>query len=182
MNLFAQLERSYSEPHRFYHTKKHIDDCLSKLSLWELSFEERAILTDAILWHDAVYNPRSSTNEADSAKLYARSLLNADPFSVQVHRLINLTAKHNPVEGDRLGQILVSIDLSILGSSLEAYELYAENIRKEYSFVSDEDYAIGRSKVLEGFLAKEVIFPDALAFRKWEAAARSNIEGELLLF
>ena len=81
--------------------------------------------------------------------------------------------------GDRLGAILVSIDLSILGADRPRYEAYAAAIRKEYAHVPDEAYRSGRSDVLRRFVARPVIYPDAAFAETYDRRARDNIDWEL---
>jgi predicted metal-dependent HD superfamily phosphohydrolase len=74
---FEQVEKLYSEPHRAYHNMSHVRDLLASLDLvlethLEPSVQPKdvAITTIAAFFHDVIYNPRSSTNEKDSANLF----------------------------------------------------------------------------------------------------------------
>ena len=80
---------------------------------------------------------------------------------------------------DRLGAILISIDLSILGAEGARYDAYAAAIRQEYSHVGDRDYRAGRAKVLSQFAARSVIFPDAVFAARYDRQARENLAREL---
>jgi predicted metal-dependent HD superfamily phosphohydrolase len=177
------LERAYGEPQRRYHTRRHIEDCLEKLAAWPgLTAAERRVLTWAIWWHDAVYDPRAADNEARSAELARRDLpaFGATPAEVdEVARLILLTAGHRVPEGDRLGVVLVSIDLSILAAAPDAYDAYARAVREEYAHVPEDLWRRGRSAVLQRFLDTPVIFPDPAFRAAHETAARANLEREL---
>jgi predicted metal-dependent HD superfamily phosphohydrolase len=177
------LERAYAEPHRRYHTRRHIEDCLAKLAAWPgLSPAERRVLIWAIWWHDAVYDPRASDNEAESAELARRDLpgLGATPAEVdEVARLIRLTAGHHVAEDDRLGAILVCIDLSILAAEPPAYDAYSAAVRAEYAHVPDEAWRRGRAAVLQRFLETPVIFPDPGFRAAHEAQARANLAREI---
>ena len=100
-----------------------VDDDGGRLALLdevpELMDSERRVLTWAIWWHDAIYDPRASDNEARSAELAKRELRDLDATlheRDEVARLIRLTAGHEVEAEDRLGEILVSIDLAILGA------------------------------------------------------------------
>lgn len=177
------LEAAYAEPQRRYHTRRHIDDCLRKLAAWPgLTEAERRVLVWAIWWHDAVYDPRAPGNEARSADLARRDLpaLGATAAEVdEVARLILLTAGHRVGAGDRLGEILISIDLSILAAPAADYDAYARAVREEYAHVPAEAWRQGRSAVLQRFLDTPVIFPDP-AFRvAHEGRARANLKREL---
>lgn len=177
------LEAAYAEPNRRYHNRRHIEDCLAVLGGWpDLDATERRLLTWAIWWHDAVYDPRAGDNEARSAEWALRDLpaLGATVAEAQeVARLILLTAGHAVPDGDRLGAILVSIDLSILGAEPDAYDAYARNVRAEYAHVPEPAWRQGRGAVLKRFLDASVIFPDPLVRRAREAQARANLAREL---
>jgi predicted metal-dependent HD superfamily phosphohydrolase len=178
-----ELEAAYAQPHRRYHTRTHIEQCLALLDqVPDLTETEHQILTYAIWWHDAVYDPAASDNEAKSAEMAKRDLRD---FDVSLHardevaRLILLTAGHEVEEGDRLGEILVSIDLSILGAPDDRYDAYAKAVREEYPHVPDDLWRTGRARVLQRFLDAKVIFPDP-AFAQWlESQARANLSREL---
>jgi predicted metal-dependent HD superfamily phosphohydrolase len=98
----------------------------------------------------------------------------------EVARLIRLTRGHTVEPGDRLGALLVSIDLSILGRPPQLYDRYAVAIREEYAFVPDDAFRAGRAGVLRRFLEAEVIFPDPRFRSRLKAAARANLMRELV--
>jgi predicted metal-dependent HD superfamily phosphohydrolase len=177
------LEAAYAEPHRRYHTRRHIEDCLEKLAGWPgLTEAERRLLTWAIWWHDAIYDPAAPDNEARSAELARAELpaLGATPAEIEeVARLILLTAGHQVREGDRLGEVLVSIDLSILAATPADYDAYARNVRAEYAHVPDEAWRRGRPAVLQRFLDAPVIYPDPSFRAAHEPQARANLEREI---
>ena len=172
------LIAAYAAPNRYYHNLGHIEDCLGLLAGVEsLSAANREILTQAIWWHDVVYDPTRSDNEELSAQLAEQHV--AAEFRHDVGRLIRLTRTHRVEPGDRLGAILISIDLSILGAEPSRYDAYAAAIRREYAHVPDGDYRAGRSGVLSRFAAQPVIFPDAAFARKFDRQARANLAREL---
>ena len=181
--MTPDLEAAYAQPHRRYHTRAHIEQCLALLDkVPDLTETEHQILTYAIWWHDAVYDPAASDNEARSAQLAKTDLRD---FDVSIHareevaRLILLTAGHEVEEGDRLGELLVSIDLAILGAPADRYEAYARAVREEYAHVPEAAWRAGRAKLLQRFLDAQVIFPDP-AFADWlDAQARENLTREL---
>jgi predicted metal-dependent HD superfamily phosphohydrolase len=172
------LVAAYSAPNRYYHNLKHVEDCLGALAgVDDLSATDREILTQAIWWHDVVYEPTRSDNEERSARLAEQHV--ASDISQEVGRLIRLTKIHQVEPDDRLGAILISIDLSILGAEPSRYDAYAAAIRKEFAHVPEGDYRAGRSKVLTRFAAQPVIFPDAAFARKFDRQARENLAREL---
>ena len=173
-----ELVAAYTAPGRHYHNPGHIEDCLGALAtVNDLSAEEREILTEAIWWHDVVYDPIRSDNEELSAQL-AEQHVRPD-ISQEVGRLIRLTATHQVEPADRLGAILISIDLSILGAGPARYDAYSAAIRKEYAHVPDNDYRAGRARVLRQFAERPFIYPDAAFAEKYDRQARENLAREL---
>lgn len=179
----AGLIARYGEPHRRYHSWAHIQACLDELARLDgLSGREREILTFAIWWHDAIYDPRRSDNEEQSAELAKRELAEAgepDAVGREVARLILLTRGHEVDAGDRLGALLVSIDLSILGAAPPAYAAYAAAVREEYAFVPEDAFRGGRATILERFLESPRLFPDKAFADRLEAQARANLRTEV---
>lgn len=177
------LDARYAEPHRRYHTGAHIQDCLARLAeIPDLGEAERRVLTWAIWWHDAIYDPTRTDNEAASAELARRELpeFGATPAEIDdVARLIALTAGHAVASGDRLGALLVSIDLSILGAEPSAYDAYAAAVRAEYAPVPEAAFRSGRRRVLQHFLESPALFPDPVFASRLETPARANLAREI---
>ena len=172
------LIAAYAAPNRHYHNLAHIKDCLDKLARVDgLSAAEREILTEAIWWHDVVYDAARSDNEELSAQLAEHHV--AAGIRQEVGRLIRLTKTHQVEPADKLGAILISIDLSILAAEPSRYDAYAAAIRKEFAHVGDDAYRAGRADVLRRFAARPVIFPDAAFAPTWEQKARENLAREL---
>lgn len=173
-----ELSAAYAAPGRHYHNLAHIEDCLAALAQVDgLSVVEREVLTEAIWWHDVVYDPTRSDNEELSARL-AEQHVRAD-LRQDVARLIRLTRTHEVDPNDRLGAILISIDLSILGAAPARYDAYAAAIRQEFIHVSDPDYRAGRARVLRRFAARAVIYPDAGFAARYDRRVRENLAREL---
>ena len=127
----------------------------------------RAILTEAIWWHDVVCDPKRPDNEEQSAILAEQHV---DPaISVEAGRLVRLTKTDDVAPGDRRGAVLISIDLGILGADPATYDTYADAIRKEFA----------RAKVLKRFFERQVIYPDASFARRLDRMARANLAREI---
>jgi len=172
------LVAAYAAPNRSYHNLNHIEECLDLLAGVDgLSAGGRDILIQAIWWHDVVYDPTRSDNEELSAQLAEQHV--AGDIGHEVGRLIRLTRTHRVESGDRLGAILISIDLSVLGAEPSRYDAYAAAIRKEFAHVPEGDYRVGRSAVLSRFAAQPVIFPDAAFANRYDRQARANLAREL---
>ena len=179
----ARARADYSAPGRFYHDERHLGDCLGQLDKIEnLDERERRLLRWAILWHDVIYDPRRDDNEERSAERAQRDLLACgveQGDAPEVARLIRLTESHRADAGDRLGALLVSIDLAVLGSDPDRYRAYAQAVRREYGHVPDEAWRSGRSAVLESLLAADPLYPHPRYRAALESRARRNMEAEL---
>jgi predicted metal-dependent HD superfamily phosphohydrolase len=97
----------------------------------------------------------------------------------EVARLILLTKGHDVAAVDRLGALMVSIDLSILAAEPERYDAYARAVREEYAHVPEPAFRGGRAAVLRRFLEAKVLFPDTALAARWDTPARANLAREL---
>ncbi|MEO1170701.1 MAG: N-methyl-D-aspartate receptor NMDAR2C subunit [Myxococcota bacterium] len=180
--LFEELLTRYQEPHRAYHTLSHVTACLGWLEWsWALAERPNEILV-ALWYHDAVYEPRASDNEEQSAAL-ARERLSgcgADPTAVdRVARLVMATRDH--VGASRDEQLIVDIDLAILGARPALFDAYDHGIRSEYAHVPAPLYAFGRRRVLRRFLESPVLYQTAPLRETLESPARANLTRALRL-
>lgn len=186
-HCLAQAEEraraAYREPGRHYHDERHLADCLDQLDeVAGLQARDRRLLRWAILWHDCVYDAMRNDNEERSARFAYRELVGCGVpgrEADEVERLILLTKGHRAAEDDRLGAILVSIDLSILGSEPERYRRYADAVRREYAQVTDDAWRAGRIAVLEKLLAADPLFPAPQFAQALDVRARRNMSGEI---
>ncbi len=183
--LLAEVLSRYAGTGRRYHSTVHVRTVVTRVVL--LLSELGAAVDDphtvvwAALWHDAIYDPRSSTNEADSAALARSSLgaLGVEPLRLdEVERLILLTARHRVEDDDAAGAVLVDADLAVLGADPDAYAAYVEGVRGEYGFVTDAAWRTGRALVLRRILELPHIFTTE-RMRAYESAARRNLTSEI---
>ena len=173
--IFALLIRRYSEPHRAYHTLQHIGECFEQLDRAPgEAFHEVGL---ALWFHDAIYDPRASDNEMRSAQ-WAREVLRdtgaADAAIDAVERMI-LATRHQAAPQEYDAQLVVDIDLSILGASQTRYREYEDQIRQEYAWVEDSAFRRGRIGVVQHFLSQPFIYSTDDYRERFEARARSNL-------
>lgn len=155
------LLRAWTEPHRRYHTLQHLEECLELAQARATDFSpiEQAHLTLALWFHDAVYDTHGSDNERRSATLAMTELTKVGVPAEHCARIAQLVlatehdAASAPAE-DPLTQLLIDIDLAILGASAARFAEYEGQIRQEYSWVPDTVYAAGRKKVLDHFRSR----------------------------
>lgn len=70
---WREISERHSERHRHYHTLSHLAELFSFLDSpygAEIAPSRRPLVEYAIFFHDIIYDPRSRTNEEDSAKLF----------------------------------------------------------------------------------------------------------------
>ncbi len=180
---YADLCSRYSEPSRFYHTLSHIARMLQTIDEWQpVVGVKDATVRLAVWFHDAVYDSRRNDNEEQSARLAREALTDWHvPEAVvgRVERLILATKSHDLDVQDSLGGLFLDADLEILGSPPEEYARYSRAIREEYSWVTDEDYHVGRVRVLRLFLQRERIYRTPALIDLWEEPARQNLNAEI---
>ena len=87
----------------------------------------------------SVYDATRADNEELSARLAEQHV--REDLRQEVGRLIRLTKTHDVQPDDRLGAILISIDLSILGAEPARYDAYAAAIRQEFIHVPEATIA-----------------------------------------
>jgi predicted metal-dependent HD superfamily phosphohydrolase len=175
--IFHTLAEHYSEPHRAYHTLAHVAKCL-----WEFDrlrdAAERPDEVEVALWlHDVVYDPRATDNEAQSAALATRLLLEGGvPTQVRerVATMIQAT-DHRAVPPPGDGALVVDIDLAILGAPADEFDEFERRIRREYDWVPGPAFRAGRRAVLTDFLEREQIYRTPALAGRYERPARENL-------
>jgi predicted metal-dependent HD superfamily phosphohydrolase len=171
----------YDEPHRHYHTLRHIEHCLDEFETSRSSAADSEVVALAVWYHDAVYDPRRADNEERSADLAVATLSAAGFPSGRVARVADLiqASAHRGVPDAGDAALFVDIDLSILGAAPGFFDEYERQIRAEYGWVDEAVFRTRRASVLEGFLARPVIYCTAHFRDRYEAPARRNLQRSL---
>jgi predicted metal-dependent HD superfamily phosphohydrolase len=135
-----------------------------------------------LYWHDAIYDPTASDNEARSANLLrndAAGILPEEEIEAAA-QIIRATEKHcipdgvDPALRSDMG-LFLDLDLSILGQPRKIFDAYEAAIKKEYGFVPMEAYRKGRSAVLKSFLGRPQLYFTNEIRLLWENTARENL-------
>jgi pantetheine-phosphate adenylyltransferase len=135
-----EIEKRYSEKHRFFHTIEHINFILNKIyKLYDnkdINNTEKDILVISCIFHDIIYIIGNNNNE----KLSSEFLLSLSPELNDIIKtsinIINDTANHK--SSNKLSNIFIDLDMSIISDSsfpeLLKYEkqIYLEN--QKYGF------------------------------------------------
>lgn len=177
--LIALLAR-YDEPHRRYHTRQHLDECLARLAAVRARAERADEVELALLYHDAVHDPQAADNEARSADLAEEAMrahgVPADAIA-RVRALI-LVTRHVEPTATPDEALLVDVDLGILAAAPARFDEYERQVREEYAWVPDPLFRRKRRAVLESFLARPRIYVSG-AFDRDERPARENLARSL---
>lgn len=177
-DLFAQLVAAYQQPQRKYHTLAHLRECLARFEpVLELAPHPGEV--ELALWfHDAVYEVRGQDNELQSAEWARRSVLEAGASvesAERIHALVMVT-RHDALPATADEQLLVDVDLSILGASPERFDEYERQVQAEYVWVPGWMFRSKRCAILEGFLARPFIFNTPHFRTVLETQARENLQ------
>ena len=183
-STFLTLEKTYGEKHRFYHTFQHIEACLDHLDsfLTQQECPHPHLVALSLWFHDAIYRWHKKDNELQSA-LWCKQFMiieNADTKDIElVFKLIMSTAQHNATQ-NFFQQLIIDIDLSILGQEPEIYKNFEIAIRKEYKFIPSFIFNKKRKKLLSDFLKRERIYNLDFFHLLLEDQARKNLHSAIL--
>lgn len=173
---------AYADPGRAYHDVHHVAACLA-------IFDEPAVRVlaehpnevEAALWyHDVVYDTHAQDNEEKSAALAESALTAAGihgEVAARVAAHVRATKSHDAASAD--ARLVVDIDLSILGETAELFARFEVQIRREYAWVDDERYRVGRAAVLRRFAERRAIYATSLFRDRYESRARENLATSL---
>jgi predicted metal-dependent HD superfamily phosphohydrolase len=160
-----EIMERWSEPHRAYHGPAHLADLLTQINRHaELSTREREILTLAAIFHDIIYNPRRSDNEAQSADLFLNSVaMDKDNADIQeIATIIRDTKDHVP--STHLSTIFSHMDMDVVRRPYEELLKWEAGIRHEYKHVPGIAYVVVRARFLGQMIKK---YPEnAVALRR----------------
>ncbi|TQU17967.1 hypothetical protein DB775_23835, partial [Xanthomonas perforans] len=141
----------------------------------------------AVLFHDAVYQPGRSDNEAQSALMAAEAIPRWWPQArVDVERvqaLILLTARHGhvlPQDVDEDAALFLDCDMAILAAPAAVFDAYDQAIAEEYrGHVPSVLFRVNRRRFLAGVLKQPRIFLSDYFHTHYDTAARANLRRRL---
>lgn len=185
-DVLADLRNRHAEPSRHYHSWDHIEALLRWFGQRREHLHDPAAVELAILFHDAVYDPTRSDNEAESARLLMDADLPDLDHAVRARavRMIEATARHEIPEGltpaDRSDMAeFLDMDLSILGARTEVFDTYEQAIRREYAFVPEALYREARRGILQRFVERPRLYFSDWGQERFEATARVNLAASI---
>jgi len=184
--LLADLHERHGESGRDYHDWTHSEALLRLRSELEDRLANPTAVLWAILFHDAVYDPRATDNEERSARLLeaADAPELKDATRARAARLIRVTTAHAipdglPADEAADAALFLDIDLSILGAPPALFDAYEVGIRREYAHVPDDAFRTGRAAILKRFADRARLYLSDWGRDRFEEAARRNIARSL---
>ncbi len=183
-SYWQEIESHYSGPERHYHNLWHIEELLKWMAAYENQILDKEILQLSIWYHDIIYVPGRKDNEAQSAAFARLRLPNFNLSTDRIEKCcqqILATQSHQLLSEDADLAYLLDFDLAILAKPWDDYQVYAQQIRKEFQAFPDPIYQAGRKQALQSFLARPSIYHTPALCKRWEKLARQNIQAEINL-
>ncbi|MCA1248615.1 N-methyl-D-aspartate receptor NMDAR2C subunit [Massilia sp. MS-15] len=176
----AWLDRvlaSHAEPSRHYHTLQHLEECLALFDQVAHLAEHPGEVAIALWFHDAVYVPLATDNEARSAAWASEALrtAGAPPALIERIQALVMATVHHDATADADAGLVIDIDLAILGAGPARFAQYEQQVRAEYAAVPAFPYRRKRNEILARLLARPVIYGTPDMHRRFEAQARMNL-------
>lgn len=174
-----ELQKLYSQPHRYYHTLEHVAILFQLASAHGIRLSVPQQL--AVWYHDAIYNPERNDNEEKSCHL----MLKRHEDTVRLNQgylnraacIIMDTKTH--ISDDYESQTVIDLDLAGFGFDSETYDYTTHLIRAEYRHLSDDEWRLGRIAFLNNILKRDNIYYTNWARDFYERQAIRNIQREL---
>jgi predicted metal-dependent HD superfamily phosphohydrolase len=151
-----EILNHWAEPHRYFHTEKHLLDLINKIDQRRnsISFWDYEKLIIVALFHDIVYDPKSNINEEESAKMfmdnitYPPSANNIRQSDIdEIYQAILDTKTHKPTTF--VSKIFCDLDMSVIEGSYEDLLEWEKGIWGEYQSYGKEAYKAGRLSFLK---------------------------------
>lgn len=179
---------SYGGPARRYHNLDHLVHGLTEIKVWasNTGADQNDIDTmkKAFWFHDAVYEHAhdSVSNEEASARMWLGSALD-ETGAEEPAALIRATDHFQESSIDhRLKNVMLGVDLAILGQDDDVYDGYADAIRAEYGNVPEPVYRENRCKALIHLHEKaeaRQLYGDSYFAEQYNERAMANMAREI---
>lgn len=177
----------YSQRNRFYHNLSHLGNLFHLFDKHASQATNPALLGFAIFYHDVVYDTLRADNEEQSAakaKDHLQQLKLKPSLIKNVVALITATKTHTvdpafPHKKDMA--LFLDLDMAVLAEDWKDYEVYSQNIRREFLQYPDPIFKSGRRNALQKILNKETIYYSPDFNNLFEEKARQNLQREISL-
>jgi predicted metal-dependent HD superfamily phosphohydrolase len=179
LECWNEIENNYSSKSRHYHNLEHLKNMLLELNKIQSEVKDLDCLLFAIYYHDIIYKPSKSNNEHQSALTFENRITKTSFDKLNKCMSQIEATKEHKISNDYDTNILLDLDLSVLGKNPQEYKKYCESIRKEYQIYPDFMYRKGRKKVLKSILELNFIYKTEYFKQLYENQAKENLKLEL---
>lgn len=176
--VFERLRAAWGAAARRYHGIEHLVDCLRELDRAARVAEVADPAELALWYHDAVYEPGGRACEDRSAALLeadAAALGIAADAAALAIAAVRATAHATPAPSTPVTDLVLDVDLSILGRDALRFMDYEHAIEEEYAPSSLFAFRHARGRFLAGLLARPQIFRTPAFRERYEQRARVQI-------
>lgn len=175
---FVTLSARYAETHRAYHTLQHLEECFRAFEEVRDLAQSPGAVGLALFYHDAIYDTHARDNEEKSAELACRVLSSVGADSSLLQNMIDLilVTRHAAMPQTLDQQLVVDVDLSILGAPKDRFDEYERQVRREYDWVDEAIFRLVRSRILQEFLARPTIYSTPSFRDRLENLAHENLK------
>ncbi|MEI8223842.1 MAG: pantetheine-phosphate adenylyltransferase [bacterium] len=177
--FWTKIVTPYLERQRVHHGIGHAGDMIANFKLVRHLCENPTLVEFTIWLHD-FYNLTMAgrhQNEERSGQVARELALELGlplSFAEKADEMI-LATKHEKPTRDRDTQILLDLDLMVLGANERLFQKYEEGIRKEYDWVYDEQFYPRRLNILQTFMHRSHIYFTDYFRSRYEKQAKENL-------
>ncbi len=187
---------AYGGASRHYHNRDHLVHGLTEIRVWAANTgcdqSNIDILKKAFWFHDAVYQQHAAGTQSDedaSAALWQGSgleggLTHALAAAASADLIRATDHFQQSMITHPLKNIMLGVDLAILGQDDAIYDGYARAIRAEYQHVPEQIYQENRCKALKHFHGKaqlQQLYEDSYFCEQYNERAMQNLAREIAL-
>jgi predicted metal-dependent HD superfamily phosphohydrolase len=181
--MYHELLRRYCEPHRRYHNFRHIGQCMAAL-LGAKHLAHNPLVVSLALWfHDAVYEPGNADNEKKSAELlldFAEKVnLDRSIAELAARSILATTHSRRDINYHLDTYLVLDIDLSSLGKIPIEFDADTNACRQEFPHLTDAEFLTKNVAFLTSLLERKSIYYTEHFRQLFEERARSNISRRL---
>ncbi len=147
----SELLEYWNEPHRGFHTTKHLYDLIEQIkNRSDISEKQKEQLALIALFHDIVYDPMRNDNEEQSVELFYKYIDYTNDNIHDIHIIADCildTKTHEPRSA--ISSIFSKMDMNIVLQPFIILLEWESGIAKEYSFLPRIEYVEKRCAFLE---------------------------------
>ena len=176
-DVWQHITRKYSESHRFYHSQRHILFCLKQFERIEDALADSTAISLALWFHDLILDPAANDNEEQSKLLFealAKNHLPADLIEKTSALIMSTRHIDAPLNSDE--SCIQDIDLSSMGEHWDSFVRDVDDLRKEYSHLSETAFKDVTINFYHKMLDREKIYTSEYFHEHCEQVARDNIK------